>query len=234
MILTGDFIRHYRLHIKVQIKPWQILNNSTPTSRPSNKTAAFWLNSYSFTSPTIRPPVISSPAFSFQGNTPKQGVKMFSKCSFIMALNKFWEHECILCVGKKESIIIVQLLCGSKFSIGHVWTQEVSKYKSMVATSWRWFGYFWLFFPSSSSWSAVCQSPHSLSREEFSPVIHPSCGRLHGQLKKNCLARPKRGDHMLQCDLPSAQPLSPLGPHLWGFRGHSACGFFRNGPGRKT
>lgn len=136
---------------------------------------------------------------------------------------------------QKKSIIVVQLLSGSKFSIGHVWTQEASKYKSIVATSWCWFGYFWLFFSSSpSSWSAVCQSSHSLSREEFSPVIHPSCGRLHGQLKKNCLARPKRGDHMLQSDLPSALPLSPLGPHLWGFRGHSACGFFRNGPGRKT
>lgn len=26
----------------------------------------------------------------------------------------------------------------------------------------------------------------------------------------------------------------PLGPHLWRFRGHGACGFFRNWPGRKT
>ena len=99
-----------------------------------------------------------------------------------------------------------------------------------------WFGYFWLSLSPHppSPWSAVCQFPHSLSREEFFPVIHPSCGRLHGQLKENCLARPKRGDHMLQHDLPSTLPLSPLGPHLWGFRGHGACGFFRNGVGRKT
>lgn len=81
---------------------------------------------------------------------------------------------------------------------------------------------------------AVCQSPHFFSMEEFSPVIHPSCVRLHGQLKKNCLARPKRGDHMLQHNLPSALPSSPLGPHLWGFRGHGACGFLQNGAGRNT
>lgn len=80
----------------------------------------------------------------------------------------------------------------------------------------------------------LCQSPHSLSREEFSPVIHPSCGRLHGQLKKNRLACPKRANHMLQHDLPFALPSSPLGPHLCGVRGHGVCRFFITGAGRKT
>lgn len=34
---------------------------------------------------------------------------------------------------------------------------------------------------------------------------------------------------MLECDLPSTLPSSPVGPHLRGFRGRSACGFFLNG-----
>ncbi|CAK6965412.1 Hypothetical predicted protein [Scomber scombrus] len=83
--------------------------------------------------------------------------------------------------------------------------------------------------------SAVCQSLRCFSREEFLPVIHPSCGRLHGQLKKNRLARPKRGDHMLQHDLPSTLPSStPRDLPSERVGGHGACRFFRAGAVRKT
>lgn len=131
---------------------------------------------------------------------------MFSWCSFIMAFAKFlrtWMYFAHWQEGRHHNCPGFSLLMfGLKNQVNTSQLQQRPDADLVTSGS-----------PSPhhppSPRSAVCQSRHSLSREEFSPVIHPSCGRLHGQLKKNCLARPKRGDHMLQRDLPSVLCLHP-------------------------
>lgn len=96
------------------------------------------------------------------------------------------------------------------FSIHHLSAREVSKCNSIVTTLWRLFGDSWLFLSSSSFKSTVCCMPVSLLLFKGRILLHnPSqLWQIARPIKENHLARPKRGDHMLQHDLPSTLPSS--------------------------